>query len=244
MISLSSLLLTGFCPWHQFQHPAPQFCEAHVCAWVMEPANAWSSLAYSIVGVGLWVKCRQETNGLLRLLGPIGILLGLASFAYHAAYTLLAQFFDLLSMFCLSHLVLVLNFIRSGMLSYRNAPWLWLGGVLVSALLLEISLQWGRTIFGMEIAVTILSEIYLYFRLRAASYQDFWIIILLFLMAFVTWYLDLQKIVCHPDQHWLQGHAVWHILTAVYLVFIDRFYRQTYSSTIVVPTSPELGIRN
>ncbi|MGI0493317.1 ceramidase domain-containing protein [Alkalinema pantanalense CENA528] len=229
-------LLTVLCPWHQFQHPAPQFCEAHVCAWIMEPANAWSSLAYSLVGIGLCVRHPDKANpdqskGFVEILGPIGILLGLASFAYHAAYTPSAQFLDLLSMFLLSNWVLVLNCTRSGMIPIHGIPWMWLGGVLGSTLFLGISLQWGRTIFGLELAATIVAEIYLYLKGKTASYQDFWIIITLFAAAFLMWSFDLYRITCNPDLHWLQGHAIWHILTAVCLVFIDRFYRQIFSSS-------------
>ncbi len=49
---------------------------------------------------------------------------------------------------------------------------------------------------------------------------------LVFLPAFALWLLDEQKIWCNPDIHWINGHAVWHLLSAVGLYFLYRFYAQ------------------
>jgi hypothetical protein len=36
--------------------------------------------------------------------------------------------------------------------------------------------------------------------------------------------LDLTRVWCDPDNHVLQGHALWHLLSAVAIAFVYRFY--------------------
>jgi hypothetical protein len=37
---------------------------------------------------------------------------------------------------------------------------------------------------------------------------------------------DLQRVVCDPDNHFVQGHAVWHLVSALALYFACQHYRQ------------------
>ena len=48
--------------------------------------------------------------------------------------------------------------------------------------------------------------------------------ILILFAAGSVWILDRQRVVCEPDSL-LQGHAVWHILTAVSIFFVYLYYR-------------------
>ena len=36
--------------------------------------------------------------------------------------------------------------------------------------------------------------------------------------------LDVTRVWCDPENHWLQGHAAWHLLSAASLVALYRFY--------------------
>ena len=40
--------------------------------------------------------------------------------------------------------------------------------------------------------------------------------------AFFVWNLDKLNIVCRPDNHFITGHAVWHVLTAVSIYFFAK----------------------
>jgi hypothetical protein len=35
---------------------------------------------------------------------------------------------------------------------------------------------------------------------------------------------DLSRVWCDPSNHWLQGHSVWHLLTALALYTLFMFY--------------------
>ena len=37
---------------------------------------------------------------------------------------------------------------------------------------------------------------------------------------------DVTRVWCEPANHWLQGHAVWHVLTATALYVLFLFYAQ------------------
>ncbi|NDG85470.1 MAG: hypothetical protein EBX52_10615, partial [Proteobacteria bacterium] len=38
--------------------------------------------------------------------------------------------------------------------------------------------------------------------------------------------LDLKRIACDPSNHWLQGHALWHVLGSAALFFSFLHHRQ------------------
>ena len=37
---------------------------------------------------------------------------------------------------------------------------------------------------------------------------------------------DLTRTWCDPTNHWIQGHALWHVLSAAALYSLFRFYQQ------------------
>jgi hypothetical protein len=44
--------------------------------------------------------------------------------------------------------------------------------------------------------------------------------------AFTFWNLDHTDWFCRPDDHLIQGHAIWHLLTAASFVAAFRYFRQ------------------
>ncbi|HEX4048255.1 MAG TPA: hypothetical protein VH309_10495, partial [Elusimicrobiota bacterium] len=84
----------------------------------------------------------------------------------------------------------------------------------------------GEFIFGAEVAVVAASEAVLASRRTGTEYRFFAWALGTFLAAFGIWLLDMKGIVCAPDDHILQGHAVWHVLNAFCFYFLYRFYRQ------------------
>ena len=42
----------------------------------------------------------------------------------------------------------------------------------------------------------------------------------------LAWALDDVPHLCDPSRHWLSGHAIWHLLSAGFLLQIELFYRQ------------------
>jgi hypothetical protein len=204
-----------------------QFCEANLCAWIAQPANTWSGLAYVLIGLWLIRKRSVEQAPAIQLIGPSAIFVGITTFAYHASYTFVAQFFDLSSMYIFSGLLLVLNLRRLGVITQKIQMPLFVGIILLSMVILGVYNRTGQAIFALQIIAALLLEAYISNKQKNQFfYRDFGLALLLFLIGYGIWILDFKRILCDPNNHILQGHAVWHILTAFCFLFLYRFYRQ------------------
>lgn len=74
------------CPWDSFRQSPLVFCEAIRCAWIKEPVNTWSNLAYIAAGIYMLVVIGWRSDRpLLRVLAVAAIVTGLGSAFYHAS---------------------------------------------------------------------------------------------------------------------------------------------------------------
>lgn len=201
------------------------FCEALTRGPLAQPANAISSLAFVAVGIFLF---RIARAGDVLLLFPISaVLVGIASFLYHASWTFFFQVFDVSSMFMLSCLLISFNVRRLGFIARSRLPFLYAALLILSiAGMIAIRGKSGEYLFGAEIAVVAALEGILASRRAGTDYADFLKAFGLFLAAYAIWLLDVHEIVCAANDHLLQGHAVWHVLNAFCFYFLYRFYRQ------------------
>lgn len=101
-------------------------------------------------------------------------------------------------------------------------------GVSVLAVLL-LCLLWFSTalriwIFAVEILVFLALEFSS--PIKAKSFVNLYRALAIFAVAWGIWWLDLLRIWDYkPLQHVVNGHAIWHVLTAVSLYFLYKFYR-------------------
>ena len=60
----------------------------------------------------------------------------------------------------------------------------------------------------------------------AIGYGSFiWLFVTL-LLAFALWILDCKGVLFHPDNHLIQGHALWHVISSLCFIFVYIHYRQ------------------
>ena len=64
--------------------------------------------------------------------------------------------------------------------------------------------------------------------LPASDYRSYAVALLLISAAAVFSALDVTRTFCDPDNHWLQGHAIWHVLSASALWGLFVFYRGVF----------------
>jgi hypothetical protein len=213
--------------WFGWPPATMHFCEELTQGFLVQPANAVSNVGFVIVGLYLWRIVRGRS---IYLLFPISaVLVGITSFLYHASWTFFFQVFDVSSMFMLSCLLLSFNAWRLKLLTERQLPYACAGILAVSiASMIAIKGKSGEWIFAVEVAVVAASEAVLASRRAAAEYkyEHFLWALGTFLLAFGIWILDVKEIVCDPKNHFLQGHAVWHVLNAFVFYFLYRFYSQ------------------
>ena len=55
-------------------------------------------------------------------------------------------------------------------------------------------------------------------------YGAYWLALGLISAAAVCSALDVTRVWCDPDDHWIQGHAAWHLLSAASLLALYYFY--------------------
>ena len=213
------------------------------------PANTWSNLAYVLVGfyaIALaWrdrrlggeeraVNSLRSTPSLGFLFGVACCYLGLASGLYHASLTRLAQQLDVASMYAplLASLALFVGRAVRNWRKRRGAPAFDVAPVLVllvvAACWLLFIFKWSmsaklvlQTLIGLH-AVAGLVEISLGRGAMPARWLGFSIVALL--VAVVCRALDVARKFSRPDA-WLQGHACWHVLTAVSLACVYLYHR-------------------
>lgn len=215
------------CPWHAFPQSPAGFCEASLCAWIRQPANTWSNLGFLIVGFWILRIARKEGNRHLRGVGYISIVTGLGSAVFHATETLWGVFFDYYGMYLGASYMLSVNVRRWRGWERKSILWLFWGSFAFSMLVMLSHPQQMRSFYLAQALLAGCIECILFSStIQSIRYRYLGAFYLVFLPAFALWLLDEQKIWCNPDIHWINGHAVWHLLSAVGLYFLYRFYAQ------------------
>ena len=213
------------CPWHGMTLPSIQFCEANLCSWITQPANTWSNLVYFFIGYWMWRNSRNHSGRISRLIGPIVFLIGMGSFFFHASATFVGQFFDIGFMFLFSSLIVAMNLRRAGWIKPSQEMRVFSGLAVFGTMLLLLIHESGIPLFATEICVFVALELKLAFggKKGAFNYRELKLAVLFLILSQVAWQLDFRGIVCDENNHWLQGHAAWHILNSIAFIWFYKF---------------------
>jgi hypothetical protein len=220
------------CPWHDLSElrvPNVDWCEAQRCSWVVEPANTWSNLGFVLVGLTLWWIARDSRSRALRFFGPAALILGASSLVYHASYTFALQVLDFFGMYVFCWLLLTLNLRRLGFLDAATWwPRFWQLVAATTALtvaidFLEVPIQ--GIVFLLIVAIAA-SELWLHRRAGPYPLRAFGLALAAITTGAVFSALDVTRAWCDPTHPVLQGHAIWHALSALCLFAAFFHYRQ------------------
>ena len=159
------------------------------------------------------------------MMGISSIIIGVGSAFYHASLTFIGQFFDVFGMFLLAAFMLVYAWERIWNLRLATTLSLYLA--------LNLFLSWlqiaipdtRRYVFAIVLIVALLFEYY--FRLKMKPNIEIrWLRLGIGLLtfAYVIWILDNTRTLCFENSLF-QGHAMWHILGAVSVLFLHQYYR-------------------
>ncbi len=218
------------CPWSGFTPPNIDWCEEELCAWVTNPANTWSNLAYLAFALAMWRMTRRAGRSDLAHFAPACAAVGVFSFVYHASYTWMLQLLDFVGMFVFCFLVIARNALRLGWIAPARERALWLGGTAVASACVPPLFEAGIPIQGMVLALILFSvgqELALWRRAGAGArgaYGAYGIALGLLGTAGALSLADVTRAWCEPTHHWLQGHALWHVLSAAALHALLRFF--------------------
>lgn len=209
------------CPWDSLAPGTVSFCEARLCAWVAEPANAWSSLAYVIAALTM-ARAPARSGGWAVIFAQL--IIGVGSFFFHASGTFLGELVDQTGMYLLSALILVEAAAGPGAWSARRRGATYAGLVLGSTLLNVAVRPIGIPLFALQLVLGLAWQIRQGLGTREPRYRTFALALGTFVVSFGVWALDISRVLCDPDRHWMSGHAVWHVLNAICTERLGRFY--------------------
>lgn len=222
------------CPWSTWSRPNLKWCENNLCSYITAPANTWSNLAYIFFGLWMMYDSRNK-HAVLFWIGVANIFVGATSFAYHMSYTLEGQIIDFMGMYGFILLPIVFNFRRLRVISkpLQFGVFSFLIIILsVITIVIEYEVFFSMHDFRVQNIVAILvilmfiQELALIVQQRNVLRSNFWKGIFFILSAFGFSMADAHGIICDPNNHVFQGHAMWHLLSSVALQYTYLFYRQ------------------
>lgn len=226
-----------------------QFCETNrMDEIIRQPANTWSNLGFLAVGLFALTLAvhdfknkerKQSTNFLVRypmfslLYGLSCIYLFTGSFLYHASLTSYFQRMDQSGMMAVIAMILVLNLYKIFPHFRRKGEWrsshaiAMILAVAFNLFIFRHLLTININLLFPALALLVIASGFFYaFKIRNNSFflNYMYAAFLILFFAVGIWILDRTHTLCSPDSM-LQGHALWHLLTATSIFFIYLYYR-------------------
>jgi len=215
------------CPWSDWPQTAADFCERSLCAWVRQPGNTWSNVGFLLAGLWMLYDSRRLSRRHLSPIARITLFLAFGSAFFHASETTVGQLADWAGMMLAGAWMLTVCVERITL--WRRPAvtavfWLLFALPMSTFLLDRQNLRW---VFSAEGTICAGLELWLSFGpRRAGSYLWNLACWAALVPAMVAWGLDTSGKLCHPDNHWISGHALWHLLAALGFVFAYLYYAQ------------------
>jgi len=214
------------------------YCEAFSSGPVKEVSNTYSALGFSVAGFGILYSLTrsQKSVNLMTssveyptVYGFLAIFLGPGSMFFHSTLSTFGVFMDTFSMYSWLGFVFVFNIMRLTSISLTFAA--------IFYLVFQISLnvvQWnmgGDWVFTFLVVVAVFSEIAVFLKKWKkwdwGSYLWFVGGLVSFGVAYYVWkQARTGGPLCFPHSI-VQGHAIWHILTAVTVACIYMYLSTT-----------------
>lgn len=230
-----------------FDGTADVFCEATHDGLIKQPVNTWSNLAFMLAGLcAAWQifrgKYAANVNAITRsifystFICVFMVLLCPGSMAMHATMTTVGGFFDMLSMYLIASFMMAYAIKR--LFSLGIPMFLCTFGSAMAMCLiahfLNLPLPFvhfsGNGIFALFVLLASCMEGWLVF-IRNGNYEKkYGLLAIVFILSALTiWNLSQTGApLCDPSSL-VQGHGIWHILDALALYALFRFYVSEHS---------------
>jgi len=205
---------------------SPCYCELPRAGLVRQLGNTWSNLAAVLAGLIVAVhaaharRARAPSHPALDRLGvlapPALVFQGVGSMYFHGGLTTWGSALDAMSMFAIAGLLVVMQGHRLGWLPLARIVPVWVGVVAAGLLVGFVSpgLVAGA-VFALFLGI-LSTEVLASRRGLSPSSSLFRVGITAHVSAVGVWFLSAGEglPLCAPQSVW-QGHALWHVLTAV-----------------------------
>lgn len=223
---------------------ALEFCEATHPGFIKQPVNTWSNLGFIIVGLfAAWQivqgRFAHKRNVLTRtvfypaFLCSLMVWLGPGSMAMHASTADVGGLLDMCSMYLVSTFLLAYAIVRLFKLGHGAFITIYIAGFAVSMFFFYYNVRLFDNDLGQMLLLIFIiylfaggiMELLIILRHRGRAVWQWGLFSTIAMgMAFAIWNLGITgRPYCHPDSL-LQYHGVWHILNALAVYSLFRYY--------------------
>ena len=236
-------------PWSPAGGNAFHFCESnHMDQLIRQPSNTWSNLGYFLVALFMLTMGvndlkqsgrKASDNFLVRypvfsiLFGLYAMYLFIGSFLFHASLSSYFQKMDQTGVYSIAIIVLAFNLYKIFPVFRFKGTWksthtlMAITTLVLNYVIFEKLQRININIlFPVIMALVFLTSCYYLLFVSNEHYftNYLWAALSALILASVIWILDRTNVACNPNSI-LQGHALWHLLTAVSILFIYLYYR-------------------
>lgn len=211
-------------------------CEVFSDGWLLQPVNAMSSLAFSLAGalVIAWARRAEGHERTLRVIvGLSMVMTGLGSFLFHGFDSPVAQFLHDITFLVTIWILAVINVSETRRWS-RHVGW---GTVGIGAVAFSVALVIGpriTNVLTLVVAVVLVAADLTLHRDGSVRTSWYWISLVAMILAIAAFVLGRTSgPLCDPSSL-LQGHGVWHVLSAIAITtyFLATSRARTHRSTV------------
>eukprot|EP01094_Clydonella_sp_ATCC50884_P001180 TRINITY_DN10898_c0_g1_i1.p2 TRINITY_DN10898_c0_g1~~TRINITY_DN10898_c0_g1_i1.p2 ORF type:complete len:235 (-),score=63.78 TRINITY_DN10898_c0_g1_i1:371-1075(-) len=218
------LALPAGCPYAAWQRPNIRWCEQMQCSYVVTPINAWSNVFYLAAALCMYVALHRPATSRRHSAPDLGavfaaatVITGLCSFSYHATYTYVFQIVDFCGMFAFLSVALALALQRARVLPSRRLVLQSTTMTVAFSLMVPLLAMYGVK-YQIMIVLQVLALVVLEFASGARDRTHMWRALTFIVLALSASVADQTGAYCDPAS-WVQGHAVWHLLSAVAMFY-------------------------
>lgn len=226
------------CPWHSYAEkwgPSNiKWCEENICSIVSEPANTWSNLAYIFIFLSMLRVLRKNSSFEMYWLAGSMFFLGAFSFFYHMSNFYVSQLFDFIGMYMFLFWYFCMNLKHLKLVATKNMIMIYLSLVMFFTMITHVSyfMQFKFQLLVVLVGAMIcFSELLLYRKQpkNPSSFKFFYIGLALIIFAECFSFADLLRLFCMPSNHFIQGHSIWHVLSAIGLFYTFKHQQLRYA---------------
>ncbi len=210
--------------WLNSLRPAEMcFCERTLDGFPKHPADTWSNIGPLIAGIAiLWVSHGRPAP--VRAIGIASVVTAVCSALFHASNAYVGEVLDLAGMYAF-----ILSCAATQVYRHRWAGSLTsaIGGFVVAGGLtaLAAAFTWAKSpLFAVVLLAVVVVEI---FDPAVKHYKNAYAALAWLAVAFVFWVLDYSHVLCDPDNHWLTGHGLWHLMNGPAFWFTYKQFDQS-----------------
>ncbi len=210
------------CFWSGWAPQKYLYCETQMCGWLQQPANTWSNIGYLIAALLILRSGQKGVEKAFFFWSTFALFLG--STVFHMSGTNVGKLLDVGAMLVLSMGICSLAIQRYFYWPRKKTQLFYAVGLFFSLVFLAI-FDIANIPFGLQIAVAAILEFQM-IREKRGKLLGKYLSLSLFIefLAGIALILDITRTWCDPDNHFINGHAVWHLLSAaaIYTLFISR----------------------